>query len=183
MVPMRISNLAGLNLDRHIMYSHKQDGPVHIAIPEEEVKNRTAIEAELPAPSVRLLDIYLRIYRPLLLRMPSSWLFPGERGGHKAATGLAVQIKTTIARKTGLRVNAHLFRHIAAKLYLDQNPGAYGVIRLIHGHKSVETTTRSYCGTETTAAMRQLDAQVLKLKEPGAETMPSGKRRASARTR
>ena len=53
----------------------------------------------------------------------------------------------------------------AAKLYLTQNPGAYGVIRLVHGHKSVETTTRHYCGTETAAAIKRYDEHVLRLRE------------------
>ena len=165
MMPMRISNLARLDLDRHIILPKRSGGPVHISIASGEVKNDVGIEAELPAPTVRLLLIYLKTYRSLLLRAPSSWLFPGEAASHKSLTGLAVQIKETIARKTGLRVNAHLFRHIAAKLYLTQNPGAYGVIRLVHGHKSVETTTRHYCGTETAAAMRHFDENVLQLRK------------------
>jgi integrase len=183
MTQLRIANLAGLDIDRHIIFSRRRGGPVHIAIPKEEVKNEMEIEGELPASAVHLLDVYLKIYRPLLLRVPSRWLFPGEGADHKYTNGLSVQIKTTIASKTGLQVNPHLFRHIGGKLYLDHNPGAYGVIRLVHRHKTVETTIRHYCGTETAAAMRQFDAQVLKLREHYPDAAQLGRRRATARVR
>jgi len=175
MLPNRISNLAPLNIDRHIAFPRKRGGPIHIVIPRGEVKNEIEIEAELPASVVRLLGLYLNTYRPILMRTSSSWLFPGEADNHKSITGLAVQVKDIIASKTGLRVNVHLFRHIAAKLYLDQNPGAYGVLRLVHRHKSVETTTRSYCGMEAAAAMRHFDEHVLELRKHLAA--PAGSRR------
>jgi len=178
MVPMRVGNLAKLDLERHIVRSRPRGGgTVHVAIPGHEVKNGTDIEAELPASTVALLDRYCEVYRPLLLRQASPWLFPGEAAGPKSRHGLSAQISNTIREKTGLRVHPHLFRHIAAKLFLDANPGAYGVIRLVHGHRSVETTTQFYCGTETSAAMRHYDEHVLKLREQFAP-QPTRRRRA-----
>jgi integrase len=76
-----------------------------------------------------------------------------------------------IASRTGLRVNPHLFRHIAAKLYLDSNPGGYGVIRLLHGHQSVDTTTQYYCGTEAPAAVRHYDEHILRRREQSIEVV------------
>jgi integrase len=162
---LRISELAPLDLSRHFDFPKKKGGPISIFIPSGEVKNDEAIERELPASVVRSLMVYLETYRPLLLRAPSSSLFPGEGSGHKSITGLAVQIKEAIAREIGLDVNVHLLRHIGAKLYLEGNPGAYGVMRLVLGHRSVSTTERSYCGTETAAAMKQFDDHVLALRK------------------
>ena len=164
MVPMRIGNLASLDLERNILRTRGSRGVVHLNIPAEEVKNGFAIEAELPPETVRLLDVYLERYRPLLLAHPSSWLFPGKSDRPKSRHGLGTQISAFLRRECGLQVNPHLFRHIAAKHYLDANPGAYGVIRLVHGHSSVDTTTRNYCGTETAAAMRHFDEHVLRLR-------------------
>jgi hypothetical protein len=39
------------------------------------------------------------------------------------------------------------------------------VVRLLNGHKSVETTTRYYCGTESAAALAHYDEHVLKLRK------------------
>jgi integrase len=162
---LRISELAPLDLNRHFDFPRKKGGPVSIFIPSGEVKNDEAIEHRLSLSVVQMLKFYLETYRPLLLRAPSSWLFPGEGPGHKSITGFAVQIKEAIARETGLEVNVHLLRHIGAKLQLEENPGAYGVMRLVLGHRSVTTTERSYCGTETTAAMKQFDDHVLALRK------------------
>ena len=77
---------------------------------------------------------------------------------------LRAQIIDCVKQRCGLLVNPHLFRHIAAKLYLEAHPGAYGVVRLLHGHKSVDTTTRFYCGTETAAALQHYDDHILQLR-------------------
>jgi integrase len=165
MVPIRIGNLAGLDLDNNILRTRAKGRAVtHLAIAADQVKNGMAIEAELPAETAQLLDLYVERFRPLLLPQPSSWLFPNSTGGPKKPGYLGLQISKFLERECGLRVNPHLFRHIAAKLYLEAHPGAYGVIRLIHGHISVDTTTRAYCGTETAAAMRHFDAHVLRLR-------------------
>jgi integrase len=182
MVPMRISNLAGLNLDRHIVRGHSRGrGHVHLVIEGAEVKNGVDLEAELPPSTVALLDIYIARYRPLLLDGQSASLFPGRTGQPKSIQSLRGQIVKCVAEKCGLRVNPHLFRHIAAKIYLDQNPGAYGLIRLVEGHKSVETTTRFYSGMEGPAAMRRFDEQILKLRHGPIPPAPTSPRRRSKR--
>jgi integrase len=121
-----------------------------------------------------LLDVYLERYRPLLLAHPSSWLFPNGSGGPKSPIALGTQISKFLRRECGLQVNPHLFRHFGAKSYLEAHPGAYGVIRLVLGHRSVDTTTRAYCGTETAAAMRHFDEHVLRLR---AQAPPIPKRK------
>jgi integrase len=175
LVPMRIGNLASLDIERNILRTRAHGkGVVHLFVPSELVKNSIAIEAQLPPETVKLLDLYLERYRPLFLPHPSSWLFPNSSGGPKRTQALGLQITKFLRRELGLQINPHLFRHIAAKLYLDMYPGAYGVIRLVHGHSSVETTTRNYCGTETAAAMRHFDEHVLQLRR---QAPPLPKRR------
>ena len=162
MIPMRRKNLTNLEIGRHLIRSRK--GTMQLAIPGPEVKNGTPIEAILPPHVTQLIDLYVTTYRPLLITKASAFLFPGARNGPKTCEGLAQQISDRIKERCGLLVNPHLFRHIAAKLYLEAHPGAYGVIRLLHGHKSVETTTEFYCGTESTAAVQYFDAHVLHLR-------------------
>ena len=163
MVPLRRRNLVQLDLNRHLVRINK--GRTQLRIPGAEVKNGADIEATLPDRSVRLIERYLEIYRPLLLTDASSFLFPGLTNRPKSCERLSLQISTTIKERCGLQMHLHLFRHVAAKLYLDVNPGAYGVIRLLLGHRSVETTTKFYCGMETAAAVRRFDDHVLALHE------------------
>ncbi len=166
MAPMRASNLAGLHIEHHIQRSRAgKDGVVHIVIPGHEVKNEQDLEFPLPPETVRLLDLYLRDFHPRLSGAPSSWLFPGGKDGeHKTINCLGEQIKAHVFEATGLRVNLHLFRHIAAKLYLDRNPGGYEVVRRHLGHRSMETTTKFYAGMEGAAASRHFDDEILKLR-------------------
>ena len=166
MAPMRAANLAGLNIERHIQRTRAgKDGVVHIVIPGHEVKNEEDLEFPLPPETVRLLDLYLRDFHPRLSDAPSPWLFPGGKDGEpKTVNTLGEQIKAHVFKATGLHVNLHLFRHMTAKLYLDQNPGGYEVVRRHLGHRSMETTTRFYAGMEGAAASRHFDDEILKLR-------------------
>jgi integrase len=65
-------------------------------------------------------------------------------------------------------VNAHLFRHIGSKLFLDANPGGYEVIRRVLGHKKISTTMRFYTGFEGKAAARHFDQVILGRLQAGA---------------
>lgn len=56
-------------------------------------------------------------------------------------------------------------RHIGAKLYLDENPGAYEVVRRILGHKSLSTTVNNYTGLEIEAAVKHFDAVILGIRD------------------
>jgi site-specific recombinase XerC len=63
-----------------------------------------------------------------------------------------------------LQVHPHLFRHIAAKLFLDAHPGSYELVRRVLGHRSIDTTTNFYTGLETAAAVRHFDKTILHLR-------------------
>ena len=64
-------------------------------------------------------------------------------------------------------MNPHLFRHAVAKIYLDAQPGNYGVVQRTLGHLSMNTTKIYYSGCETAAAVRHFDHTILKLRENG----------------
>lgn len=168
MAPIRAANLVNIEIDRHIVRTHNgRKGKTHLVIPGEEVKNGEPLEFELPEETVTLLDLYLREFHPRLADLPGPWLFPGGQGGPKTREFLGDQVSKRVFKETGLHVNLHLFRHIAAKLYLDQEPGGYEVVRRLLGHRSMDTTLSFYAGQETAAATRHYDDTVLKLRRNG----------------
>lgn len=142
--PIRIGNLAKLDIDRHIIWVGKK---LHIVIPAGEVKNKVDLEFELPDASATLMNLYLERYRTA----PSEnrALFPGRATCPKAVGTLRGQIQGVIHSYTGLTVNPHLFRHFAAQTYLQENPGGHEVVRRVLAHKSMETTTSFYAGLDT----------------------------------
>jgi len=157
--PMRMKNLASLHLGRHVVRT-RPGGVRHIVIPAEEVKNQAPLTFEVSDMLGELLDVYLVRCRPMLAENPDGYLFPARKGAAKTPGQLAEQIKRAIARETGIDLNAHAFRHLAAMLFLRTNPGEYETTRLILGHKSLNTTVRAYCGLEQADALRRFDALI-----------------------
>jgi site-specific recombinase XerC len=70
--------------------------------------------------------------------------------------GLAV-----IERETGLEMNPHLFRHVAAHFFLEDHPGNYEDVRRLLAHKRIDTTLQNYAGLEMAAAVRRFDQTIL----------------------
>jgi integrase len=180
MVPIRIKNLAALRVGASLLRDGR-DG-ITLVLRGSDTKNGVALEAALPPDTARLIDLYLATYQPLLAAQPSTWLFPA-RDGQKAKTedALRQRIQRCIREQCGLAVHPHLFRHIAAKLTLEAQPGAYGQARDILGHKSINTTTRYYAGMETKRALRQYDEYVLRLRAGDAGGDRSGRSRSTRR--
>ena len=164
---LRLKNLASLDLERHFHWQRSARHAVcHLVIDQTEVKNRQHLEFELMPDTVKLLKLYRGEYLPVLARGRSAFLFPGRSGAQpKSPENLSQQIKRVIHKYTGLTVHPHLFRHIGAKLYLDQNPGGYEVVRRVLGHASMDTTPRIYTGLETKSAARHFDEEILKARK------------------
>lgn len=163
MAPMRRRNLANLDLERNLVRPG-QSKALHIVISASEVKNQEPLEYPLPPESVDLIERYIREFRPRLTSSANTALFPGRGGGPKSGSFFGGQISKTILYHTGLQVHPHLFRHIAAKLHLDCNPGDYETVRRVLAHRSIDTTIGFYIGAEATAAVRYFDETILQLR-------------------
>lgn len=159
-IPLRIQNAADLDLDKNILPpAGGQPGSWRISIAAEDVKNEVAIEANLGEASSHLLDCYVKIFRPVLMKQASTTaLFVNQNGQAKGARSLSKQFARFIYREVGLTVHAHLMRHFAAHIYLAANPGCYETVRRMLGHKSLATTVNSYAGTETDISFARYDA-------------------------
>ncbi|MEM7667865.1 MAG: tyrosine-type recombinase/integrase [Pseudomonadota bacterium] len=149
--PLRLKNLAGLDLDRH--FDRAVPGHLYLTIPEYEVKNGAPLEFELPERIGDMLDVFLAEHRPHLIKAPCPWLFAREDGtDHVHQSVLARRINETISDRLGLEMNVHLFRHLAARLILEQDPAAFDLVRRILGHSEVSTTIDAYGGLESLKA-------------------------------
>jgi integrase len=156
--PVRLKNLTNISLERHLI--RNADGSGGLQIPAAEVKNGVALDFVLPCEVMYILDDYVARGRSWWLDPHEDHLFPfGETRATQAHFGDLLTQR--VHRVSGLRVNTHLFRHIAAKLYLDEYPGQYEVVRLLLGHKSLTTTIKFYCGLEREAAVNQYTKTVV----------------------
>ena len=155
--PVRIKNLVGINMHQHLV---QRGDRLYLVVEADEVKNRVLIDIELPEATVGILIWYAKNYRPHLERQDNPWLFPGKGTGPKSTHGLGAQISKVVFRFMGIEFNPHLARHIAAKIFLDRNPGQYEVVRLLLSHKDINSTLRAYAGAEQRSALRHFNTTI-----------------------
>ena len=120
-----------------------------------EVKNKHSIELELPKRVADLIDKHCATRSPWLCTPESPWLFPARQSqGSMDPNTLSRSIFRMIRKSIGLDVNAHLFRHLAAMLYLQARPGEYEAVRRLLGHTQLSRTLNFYAGFEAGTATR-----------------------------
>ncbi len=156
--PIRAKNLAGLRLDRHLIRSRPNLVPsCTSSFRPERSRTRTPLEFELPPDAVRLLELYLKKFRPLLVTDGSSYLFPARKGGAKTPAQLAEQIKRAIKIGAGLTVNA-TFSGICAPTYTSKPIRASTrLCACSSATRTLTVTVRAYCGLERSDAVRRYD--------------------------
>ena len=119
------------------------------------------IEFELPTMVVGMIDLHLAKRSPLLCPASTPWLLPRRDGTAPINEDqLARKIRNRIQREIGLTINIHLFRHLAAMVWLKQYPGAYEAARRLLGHALSSTTINAYAGFEA-APVAQMFAEVI----------------------
>jgi integrase len=161
--PLRVKNLSDLRLDRHLHRPDPREGRItHLFLPSEEVKNGEAIEWPIPPESAKLIQTYIRRYRPHLAADGNPFLFPARDHRPRDPSGLSRSMSHLVSSEIGVAFNVHLARHFAAWNFLRLNPGQYEIVRQILGHKTIQTTMAHYVGLEADAAAKRFDAVVLK---------------------
>jgi integrase len=165
-IPLRIENLAELKFDEHLHWPQGKGKPALMVIREDETKNEEPLEFELPEVlSDRLYAFRNEIAAAVIGRRPE-FLFVSKNGKRRTLGALRVAIQRTVIRRVGVKITPHQFRHLGAKLALDDNPGAYEHARQLLGHKSLKTTTKFYAGPDTRRAGRAHADLIRRLREP-----------------
>ena len=151
--PIRRQNLATIQRDKNLQ--HPGDGRVFLVFEPDEVKNSKRIEFELPAQVVDMINRHLTTRAPHLCPSVTPWLFPRRDGQAPISLSqLSDKVKQRIRKETGLTINMHLFRHLAAMLWLEAHPGSYEVARRLLGHSTTSQTINAYAGFEAGTATR-----------------------------
>ncbi|MFD2741177.1 tyrosine-type recombinase/integrase [Sulfitobacter aestuarii] len=157
--PVRIGNLSAIDIEQQLQRTG--NGRVFLSFAGSEVKNGRGIEFELPSHVIHMIDRHLASRSPALCTARSRWLFPKRDGsGPMSPRHLGERIKKCLRKEIGIDMNAHLFRHMAAMLWLDRNPGAYEAARRLLGHAAVSQTLALYADFEADTATR-LFAEVI----------------------
>lgn len=174
--PMRMGNLIALRLDRHVVPCGKE---IHLVLPRQETKTDEELVYPLGGPTVAMLELYCRRYRPRIAGPDCPWLFPATGGRQKAQATLNQQIGETVYKATGLVLTPHQFRHLAAKLVLDRHPGNYEGARQLLAHRSLKTTVGFYTGLQPARAARHYDALLAEKRAAYADEAPKRGRKGT----
>lgn len=161
--PMRIKNLSRLDLDKHVIPFRTGTHTLYsIRIEGTEVKNGEPIEVKLTSGSSKLLHRYIMQFRPQISQASGRALFPRNTDGKpRTPDNFGRELTKCVYRETGLEVHPHLFRHIAAKLYLEARPGDFETVRRLLKHKRLQTTMDFYAELNNQWAHSHYDQVVL----------------------
>ncbi|PWC91430.1 hypothetical protein TSH100_00660 [Azospirillum sp. TSH100] len=133
-LPVRVLTLSGTRLD-NVQWPLSRHADGAVAYEARQTKGKIPARAVLKSWKILLLSIYRTHYRPLLGDVGNSFLFPrhGKDKPMRAApfSGL---ISRVVARETGLAMNPHLWRHLATKLLLDEDPRYRDTVSRLLGH-------------------------------------------------
>jgi integrase len=164
-VSLRMENLAALNFEEHLHWPQGRGKPALVVFHVDETKNGISLEFEIPTALAERLRIYRDEIAPAVTGKRPDAVFVGWTGKPNAQGAAAIVIKKAVRRHLGVKVTPHQFRHLAAKIILDANPGAYELVRQLLGHRSLKTTTNFYAGVDTRRAGRAHAELVMRLRQ------------------
>ncbi|KFG69402.1 tyrosine-type recombinase/integrase [Microvirga sp. BSC39] len=149
--PLRVANLAALEIGATLILPTHRDGQATIEIPAHKTKNRAPYKVVLPTPVTAMIRAFEEAFlRPL----GSQLIFDNGKGQPKREVTVSWLIERTIRRHMGFKMTQHQFRHLAAKIILDEEPGAYPLLSQLLGHSNLKTAVRFYAGLDTKRAAR-----------------------------
>ena len=159
-IPIRLKNLQNLEFDTHLFVRTGRGAVSTLELSDSEVKNDIDVAFDIPPRVVQmLLDYRERIAPKIIGRRPKK-LFVNINGDPKIGQGLSMLITNYAKRRAGITLTAHEFRHLSAKIILDDQPGAFETVRQLLAHKNLQTTVFSYTGIDSRRAGRHHHALV-----------------------
>jgi integrase len=153
-MPIRLTNLVSLTFDVHLFMREGARAISTLEIPAEEVKNRRVLAFDIPPHVAKMLIEYRNTIAPKIIGRRPDKVFVNTDGSQKAPQTVALLIRKVLRKRAGIELTPHQFRHLAARILLDAEPGNFETIRQTLGHASRSTTTTAYTGIDTVRAAR-----------------------------
>jgi len=153
--PLRILTLCGIT-DRNLVWSRAgQRGELTLELEASQLKGKEPASIPLPPECARLMRLYLRDYRHLLVRGETQFVFPGATANRSKGSGtMSTQLRQLVWDRLGFDVSPHLYRHLVHLVILRRFPGAYVLISRVLTHRSLETAVRNYACFDLELSMK-----------------------------
>ncbi len=163
--PLRMNNVSALEFEKHLQWPHGLDRPAWLIIAAEETKNKIPLEFDLPQTLSERLATYRNQIAPREIGVRPDHLCITWSGKPRTQAAIALAIEKTVLKYVGARLTPHQFRHLAAKLRLDENPGEIDLVQELMGHGNDQTTRKFYAGIYTRRAGRAHSELIARLKK------------------
>jgi integrase len=153
-MPVRPKNVSALKFDEHI-FIHEGYGAISsLELSPGEVKNRIEVAFDIPPHITKMLIEYRNRLVPNVIGKRPDKLFIKADGTAKSQWAVAWLIRKVLKRRAGIELSGHQFRHLAAKVVLDPEPGAFETVRQLLGHRSLRMAAQAYAGVSSRRAAR-----------------------------
>ena len=166
--PIRLRNLAGLVIGRHLIF----DGGVYgLRLTIAETKNGRPYGAELPPELTAYLDHYLQLIRMAMQAIArgcgeaedtSGRLWLDRRGRPMSTAAIQKQLEIRTRQAFGRVISPHTFRHCAVTELVDLAPEQIGLAADLLGHANFRTTRKHYIHAQGMTAHARVQAMIQK---------------------
>lgn len=162
--PMRLANLANLRLGHEIVCLGKgRQRYTHFLIAGHLTKNDEPLRWKINLRLSEMIDVFAREYRGAIGGADGSdYQFAGR--DHHDRPRWQSQLGTAITRAfrehVGIEMHPHLYRALAGKLILDENPGAIEEVRQLLGHRTFTTAMEYYISSQPQRAAERHDVRI-----------------------
>jgi len=153
-MPVRLANLASLEFDSHLFVRAGAGAISTLELSTDEVKNNIEVTFDIPPQVAKLLLEYRDRVAPKVIGHRPKRLFVNIDGTLKSPGTVAWLISTYSKKRAGIVVSPHQYRHLAARVLLDAQPGAFEIVRQVLGHRRHDTTVSAYAGIDSRSAGR-----------------------------
>jgi integrase len=154
-MPVRPENLSKLAFGVHLFLREEARATSSLELSAGEVKNKeTEVAFDVPLQVVKMLIEYRDRIAPKVIGHRPERVFVNADGSPKSQAMVALLIKSYLARRAGIVLTPHQFRHLSAKIMLDAEPGSIENVGQMLGHKNRKTTANFYGGIDSRRAAR-----------------------------
>ena len=129
-----------------------------------------------------MIEWFLERWHPYWCGPGVPWLFPAKDGGHVDPALLTIMIQKRAHKYVGVEISCHQFRHLAAEIYLQEDPVGLGVVSQHLGHRKFDTT-RAYYAREQTRVATQRYHEVLARKRTQAMSRARRRRKPTRKVK
>ena len=152
--PARMQNLSAIKFGTHLHWPQGTRKPALLMFGRHETKTEVEFKYELPASLADRLSAFRNEIAPAVIGRKPENLFITAKGKPRSQVAIGIAIHKAILRELGVQMTPHQFRHLCAKIILDNNPGAFELVRQMLGHTRAKTTADFYAGLDTLRAGR-----------------------------